>query len=77
MIVVIDGKVQNSENSIVSVLLYASEREELAKALATGRDIFNSFPIDTSEAAVQKNENVLKNAKKARDAKAETEIKEM
>jgi len=77
MIVVIDGKVQNSENSVVSVLLFADEREEMVKALTSNKDIFNSYPSDTPDADVKKNENVLRNAKQARDAKAALEIKEL
>lgn len=76
MIVVIDGKVQNSEDSIVSVLFYQNEREDMARALANGQDIFNSFPLDAPKENVQKNEDILKNAKAARDAKQDQEIKE-
>jgi hypothetical protein len=55
MIVVIDGKVYNSEDVTISVLIYSNERGELASALAQGHDIFNCFPKDTKESVVKKN----------------------
>lgn len=55
MIVVIDGKVFNSEDATISLLIYPNERGVLGAALANGHDIYNVFPKNTKESVVKKN----------------------
>jgi hypothetical protein len=61
MIVVIDGKAYNSEDSVISLLIYSNERAQLGAALAQGHDIFNTYPKDAKESVIKKNSD------KARD----------
>lgn len=76
MIVVVDGKVFNSEDSTISVLIYANERGELGSALANGHDIFNTFPNGTKDSAVKKNsEEARRIQKKLAEVRGETDPK--
>lgn len=63
MLVVVDGVVHNSETDKISLMLFANERADLKKALAAGKDIFNSFPSFTKPDDLLDNVKVLKKAK--------------
>ena len=60
MLVAINGKVHNSEDVKVSILFYSNEREPLAKALAQGHDIFNTYPAGTTDKDVSKNSDACR-----------------
>ncbi len=64
MIIVIDGKVHNSEDSTISILIYSNERGELGSALAKGDDIFNTFPKGTKDSEVKKNSEEARRVQK-------------
>jgi hypothetical protein len=64
MIVVIDGKVYNSEDVTISVLIYSNERGALASAMAQGHDIFNCYPNETKESVVKKNADEARRVQK-------------
>jgi hypothetical protein len=64
MIICIDGKIFNSEDSTISVLIYSNERSELGSALASGHDIFNTFPKGTKDSVVKKNSEEARRVQK-------------
>lgn len=64
MIVVVDGKAYNSEDSVISVLVHSNERGNLGAAMAQGHDIFNCYPLDTKEIAIKKNSDKARDVNK-------------
>jgi hypothetical protein len=64
MLIVVDGVVHNSEDDVVSILIFENEWESLVKAMETKNDIYNTYPGGTKPEKIKANVKVLIEAKR-------------
>jgi len=68
MLVVINGEVHNSEDEVVTLLIFQNERQDLMKAFTKNEDIYTSYPEGTPRKEIDANILALQEAVRGKAA---------